>query len=116
MNNNLSTPIKRCNFVNLNNPLYVEYHDREWSKVLHDETKLIELFILETFHCGLSWECILNKRKDFILAFDNFDINKIAQYDEEKVALLLSNSKIIRHKQKILAAINNAKVIQGEFI
>ena len=118
MNNNLSTPIKRCNFVNLNNPLYVEYHDREWSKVLHDETKLIELFILETFHCGLSWECILNKRKDFILAFDNFDINKIAQYDEEKVALLLSNSKIIRHKQKILAAINNAKVIlniQQEF-
>ena len=113
-----NVPIKRCKFVNLNNPLYIHYHDHEWSKVLHDENKLIELFILETFHCGLSFECVLNKRADFIVAFDNFDINKIAQYDDEKVASLLYNSKIIRHKQKILATINNAKVIlniQQEF-
>lgn len=105
--------LTRCRFVNLKNPLYVEYHDKEWSKPLHEENKLIELFILEIFHCGLSWECVLNKRQDFIQAFDNFDIKKIAQYDEDKVNLLLQNPKIIRHKLKIKAAINNAKVIQN---
>ena len=113
-----SVTINRCSFVNLKNPLYVEYHDKEWSTPLHDENKLIELFILEIFHCGLSFECVLNKREDFILAFDNFDIKKIAQYDKAKVNLLLQNPKIIRHKQKITATINNAKVIldiQKEF-
>lgn len=110
--------IKRCSWVKLNNPLYVKYHDEEWGKLVKDEQKLFELLILETFQAGLSWECVLNKREAFRQAFDNFDLNKIANYDEKKINLLLNNPYIIRNKLKIKATINNAKIyrsIQNEF-
>ena len=110
--------MKRCKWVNLKNELYVSYHDNEWGKPCHDEHILYEMFILETFQAGLSWECILNKRENFESAFDNFDIEKVINYDENKINELMSNPKIIRNKLKINASIHNSKnfkTIQHEF-
>ena len=103
---------KRCSWVNLNNPLYVKYHDEEWGIPLHCDHALLELLILEGFQAGLSWECVLNKRKDFRIAFDNFDIYKLMSYDDAKIKSLLENPLIIRNKLKINAAINNAKIFK----
>ena len=108
----------RCFWVNMKNPLYVQYHDTEWGVPLHDDKKLFEMLILEGFQAGLSWECILNKREAFRKAFDNFDIEKIINYGEEKCLQLLSNPNIIRNKLKINASITNShifKQIQQEF-
>ena len=65
--------MKRCTWVNLNNPLYIKYHDEEWGVPVYDDNKLFEMLLLESFQAGLSWECILNKREAFKKAFDNFD-------------------------------------------
>ena len=108
----------RCKWCNLKNELYVKYHDEEWCKLNFDEQYLFEMLLLESFQAGLSWECVLNKREAFRKAFDNFDIDKIIKYDDEKIAELLSNEKIIRNKLKIKASINNAKIfkdIQKEY-
>ena len=110
--------IQRCKWCNLNNPIYVKYHDKEWGVPTYDDQKLFELLILETFQAGLSWECILNKRKNFKKALDNFDINKIIKYNQEKINQLIQNKGIIRNKLKIKALINNAKIfkqIQNEY-
>lgn len=110
--------MNRCKWVNENNELYVDYHDNEWSKESHDDNYLFEMLVLEMFQAGLSWECILNKRKAFRKAFDNFDYYKISLYKENKIKELLNNPDIIRNKRKISAAINNAKIyidIQKEF-
>ena len=110
--------MKRCAWCNLNNPKYIEYHDHEWGRPVYDDEKLYEMFLLETFQAGLSWITILKKREAFKEAFDQFDVKKIAQYDEIKVTALLNNEKIIRSKRKIAAAIKNAKIfmdIQNEF-
>ncbi len=110
--------MKRCKWCNENNPLYVEYHDKEWCIPNHDDNYLFEMLILESFQAGLSWECVLNKRNDFIVAYDNFNIDKIINYDENKINELLTNNKIIRNKLKIKASINNAKIfkdIQKEY-
>ena len=108
----------RCFWVNLNNPLYIDYHDNEWGVPLHDDGKLFELLTLECFQAGLSWECVLNKRAAFRVAFDNFDVDKVASYDDEKLSLLAQNTAIIRNRLKIESAVANAKVfkaIQREF-
>ena len=76
---------KRCSWCNVKNPLYVQYHDEEWGVPLHDDGRLFELLVLESFQAGLSWECILNKRADFRIAFDNFAAAKVAGYDEAKI-------------------------------
>lgn len=110
--------INRCKWVNLNNPKYIEYHDKEWCVEKHDDKDLFELLVLESFQAGLSWECVLNKRDNFKKAYDNFDINKVINYDENKIVELLENPGIIRNKLKIKASINNAiifKNIQSEF-
>ncbi len=110
--------MKRCKWCNENNPLYVEYHDKEWCIPNYDDNYLFEMLILESFQAGLSWECVLNKRNDFIVAYDNFNIDKIINYDENKINELLTNSKIIRNKLKIKASISNAKIfkdIQKEY-
>ena len=110
--------MKRCKWCNENNPLYVEYHDKEWCIPNYDDNYLFEMLILESFQAGLSWECVLNKRNDFIVAYDNFNIDKIINYDENKINELLTNDKIIRNKLKIKASINNAKIfkdIQKEY-
>ena len=110
--------MKRCKWCNLNNPLYIEYHDKEWGIPNFDDKYLFEMLLLESFQAGLSWECNLNKRKYFKKAYENFDIDKIINFDERKIKELLSNDKIIRNKLKINASINNAKIfknIQNEY-
>ena len=86
--------MKRCKWVNLNNPLYIKYHDEEWGRPEHDDHELFELLILETFQAGLSWECVLNKREFFRKSYDNFDIDKVVNYDEKKINELLNNKNI----------------------
>ena len=102
--------MNRCKWCNLNNSKYVNYHDNEWGVPVYDDRKLFELLLLESFQAGLSWETILNKRENFKNSFDNFDFNKICNYDNNKVNELLENKGIIRCKRKILAAITNAKI------
>ncbi len=103
---------KRCKWCNIKNPLYIEYHDREWCQPNFDEKYLYEMLILESFQAGLSWECVLNKREDFRRAFDGFDINKVCCYGDEKIAELINNEKIIRNKLKIKAAVSNSKIFR----
>ena len=108
----------RCKWVNLKNPIYVHYHDTEWGVEVHDDTKLFEFLLLESFQAGLSWECVLNKREAFRESFDFFDPVKVAAYGEEKILELLDNPKIIRSRRKIEATIHNAKIfldIQKEY-
>ena len=110
--------IKRCKWCNLDNNLYVKYHDEEWGSPIYNDNKLFELLILESFQAGLSWECVLNKREYFRVAFDNFDYNKISKYNDDRIKELLENKNIIRNKLKIKAAINNSKIfidIQKEY-
>ena len=104
---------KRCNWCNLKNELYIKYHDEEWCKQNFDDKYLYEMLILESFQAGLSSACVLNKRESFKDAFDDFDIDKICQYDENKIDELLKNEKIIRNKLKIKAAINNSKIFKN---
>lgn len=102
----------------MHNSLYIKYHDEEWCQPQFDDKYLLEMLILESFQAGLSWECVLNKREDFRKAYDNFDIDKICEFDENKINELISNEKIIRNKLKIKASINNAKIfknIQNEY-
>lgn len=110
--------MKRCRWVNLNNPLYIKYHDEEWCVPKYDDKELFELLILEMFQAGLSWETILNKRQNFKEALNNFDIDKIVDYDDKKIEELMNNKGIIRNRRKIIAMINNAKIfklIQKEY-
>ena len=105
--------MKRCKWCNLNNPKYVEYHDNEWCKLNKNDKYLFEMLILELFQAGLSWECVLNKRDSFRKCYDNFDIDKICNYDQNKIDELLNNKNIIKNKLKINASINNAKIFKG---
>lgn len=110
--------IVRCKWCNMKNPVYVEYHDREWGVPEHDERMLFELLILEGFQAGLSWECVLNKRPYFREAFDQFDLEMVCAYGKDKIAQLLQNEKLIRNRLKMNAAVNNAKIfrkIQEEY-
>ena len=102
----------RCKWCNEKNKLYIEYHDKEWGILNKEDKYLYEMLILESFQAGLSWECILNKRESFRIAFDNFDIDKIIYYDENKINELLNNKDIIRNKLKIKATINNSKIFK----
>lgn len=109
---------KRCAWCNLKNQKYVEYHDNEWGVANFDDKYLFEMLILESFQAGLSWECVLNKRDSFRQAYDNFDLEKVCNYDEKKKQELISNAEIIRNKLKVNASINNAKIfrdIKNEF-
>lgn len=107
----------RCGWC-VGDPLYEQYHDREWGVPLKDDTGIFEFLILETFQAGLSWITILRKRENFRKAFDNFDYRKIANYSEVKQAELMQNSGIIRNGAKVRAAISNAQafiMVQEEF-
>ncbi|MBT5527614.1 MAG: DNA-3-methyladenine glycosylase I [Bacteroidetes bacterium] len=102
----------------LGNSLMEAYHDQEWGVPLHDDRKLFEFLILDAFQAGLSWQTIINKRDNFCKAFDDFDYQKIACYDQNKIDALLNDSGIIRNKLKVYAAVNNARLfmdIQQEF-
>ena len=104
--------MKRCFWVDEKSELYVKYHDEEWGVPKYDDKELFELLILESFQAGLSWLIVLNKREAFRKAFDNFDIDKIVNYDDAKIEELMNNSGIIRSKNKIISAINNAKIFK----
>lgn len=107
--------MKRCFWCNEKNPLYVKYHDEEWGKPRFDDEYLFEMLLLESFQAGLSWECVLNKRENFRIAFDNFDREKIASYGEEKIISLKEDKGIIRNGRKITAAVKNAEIF-GEIV
>ena len=107
----------RCPWTSTN-PLMIKDHDEEWGVPLHDDRKLFEYIILDAFQAGLSWNTIINKRKNFRKAFDNFNAGKIAKYDSKKIKELLNDAGIIRNKMKINATIQNAKAflkIKKEF-
>lgn len=109
--------IKRCGWAG-DLPIYVDYHDKEWGRPVHDDRKLFEMLLLETMQAGLSWITVLKKREAYREAFDHFDPEKIACYDENKRAELLSNEGIIRNRLKINSAISNAKAflaVQREY-
>lgn len=108
---------KRCSWVS-EEEVYIRYHDNEWGVPTHDDRELFEMLVLESFQAGLSWITILKKRENFKRAFDDFDVEKVAGYGEDKINELRENKEIIRHKGKITSAITNAKVfieIQEEF-
>ena len=105
--------LKRCKWCNKNNQLYVKYHDEEWCHPNFDEKYLYEMLILESFQAGLSWECILNKREAFRLAYDGFDIDKVISYGDEKIAELMENKGIVRNRLKIRASIANSKIFKA---
>ena len=101
---------QRCSWVG-DDALMIEYHDKEWGVPVHDDTKLFEFIILDAMQAGLSWKTVLHKRLAFEKAFALFDINKVAEYDTLKIEELLGNKGIIRNRQKIEAAVHNAKRI-----
>lgn len=102
----------RCRWCNLNNPLYVEYHDKEWGQFRNDDAYLYEMLILESFQAGLSWECILNKRENFRNAYDHFDLDKVCAYDAPKIEELLQDAGIVRNRRKVLASIKNSQIFK----
>jgi len=104
--------MERCKWCNLKNESYIKYHDKEWGQPVFDDKILLEMLILESFQAGLSWECVLNKKEYFEEAFNQFEIDKICEYDNKKIQELTQNDKIIRNKLKINAAINNSKIFK----
>ena len=108
---------KRCSWCE-GDPIYEAYHDNEWGRVVKEDRVLFEFLILEGFQAGLSWITILKKRNAFREAFDLFDYEKIAKYNEEKIAELLQNQEIVRNRLKIRSSVQNAAAfmkIQAEF-
>lgn len=102
---------QRCGWASASSgELEIAYHDIEWGVPLHDDRKLFEFLILEGTQAGLSWSTILKKRAGYVQAFDGFDASKMAYYDEDKFQELLINPAIVRNRQKIQAAIQNARV------
>lgn len=109
--------MKRCGWCG-DDPLYIQYHDEEWGRPVHDDGKLFEMLCLEGAQAGLSWITILRKRENYRQAFDQFDAQAIAQYGEEKIGELLQNPGIVRNKLKVNAFVKNAKaflLVQEEF-
>ncbi|MFX1496391.1 MAG: DNA-3-methyladenine glycosylase I [Promethearchaeota archaeon] len=109
--------VRRCKWV-YNDVLMTKYHDNEWGVPQHDDIVLFEFLTLEGMQAGLSWSTILKKRENFRNAFDNFNYNKISEYNEGKLEKLLQNKGIIRNRLKIQAVITNSKAfikIQEEF-
>ncbi len=109
----MSKEAGRCRWCNGKNPRYVEYHDHEWGRPVHDDHRLYEMLLLESFQAGLSWECILNKREAFRKAFDHFDVKAVASYDEDRQAALAQDPGIVRNRLKIKAAVGNARIFRS---
>ncbi len=108
---------KRCPWSG-EDPLMIEYHDKEWGVPVHDDRKHFEFLVLEAAQAGLSWSTVLKKREGYRKAFSDFDPKKVARFDAAKAAKLLQNPGIIRNRLKIAAAITNAKLfleVQKEF-
>lgn len=108
----------RCPWLDTSKPDYVAYHDEEWGVPVHDDRTLFEFLTLESAQAGLSWYTILKRREGYRKAFEHFDVDKVSKFTEQDVQRLLQDTGIIRHRGKIEAAINNAKLfmsIQQEF-
>jgi len=108
---------KRCDWAG-NDELYIRYHDQEWGVPEHDDRRLFEMIILEGAQAGLSWSTVLKKRENYRRAFDDFDVEKVARYDQRKVTKLLADAGIIRNRRKLESAIQNAITfieVQKEF-
>lgn len=109
---------KRCSWVNANDPLLVEYHDREWGVPIHKDRKHFEVIVLSGAQAGLNWSLILKKREGYRRAFDSFNPEKIARYSEKQIQQLLADPGIIRNRMKIEASVRNAQAflkVQEEF-
>ena len=108
----------RCEWAANGSPTDIEYHDNEWGVPVHSDKKLFEFLLLESAQAGLSWSIILKKREGYRKAFDDFDANKVANYDQRRVQELLTNPSIIRNRLKIQSTITNARAflkLQQEF-
>ena len=113
----MSRQIKRCKWAG-KDPLYIEYHDKQWGVPIYEDAKIFEFLLLETFQAGLSWITILRRRENFRTAFDNFDFQEIANYSDEKLEDLRKDAGIIRNRLNIKAAKSNALAfmeVQKEF-
>ena len=110
--------MNRCAWVNLGDPLMVEYHDREWGVPVHDDLKHFEFLVLEGAQAGLSWSTILKRREGYRSAFAAFDPETVADYSKKRIEELMLDASIIRNRQKIEATVRNARAflaIQAEF-
>lgn len=110
-------PLPSCNWPS-NDPLMIEYHDNEWGVPLHNDQKLFEFMVLDAFQAGLSWKTILYRREGFRAAFDNFEAEKIAVYNEDRIQELMLDSRIIKNQLKIRSTVANAQAfirVQEEF-
>ena len=113
----MSNEISDCTWPG-SDALMLAYHNHEWGVPLHDDQRLFEFLVLDAFQAGLSWKIVLHKRENFRSAFDNFDAQKIALYDEDKIQLLMQNATSVRNQLKIRATVANAKAflnVQSEF-
>lgn len=113
----MKTELTRCRWCGTD-PLYMEYHDKEWGKEVHDDKTLFEFLVLESAQAGLSWITILRRRENYRKAFADFDVQKVAKFDEKDVERLLNDEGIIRNKLKVYSTIRNAQLfidIQKEF-
>jgi DNA-3-methyladenine glycosylase I len=99
----------RCEWATNGSPLDIEYHDAEWGVPVHSDKKLFEFLLLESAQADLSWSIILRKREGYRRAFDNFDANKVANYDQRMIQQLLTNPAVIRNRLKIQSAVRNAR-------
>ena len=109
--------MKKCTWA-LSSPSEQQYHDLEWGVPVHDDRLLFEFLVLEGAQAGLSWATILNKRDNYRNAFDNFNVERVASYDDKKINALLANPGIVRNKLKINSAVTNAQAfltVQREF-
>ncbi len=107
----MSKERKRCKWVNMKNPLYIAYHDKEWGRPVKKDQKLFEMLILEGAQAGLSWETILNKREGYRKAFYNFDIEKCAKLTDKYLEKQLKNPEIIRNRLKVYSVRTNAQAL-----
>jgi DNA-3-methyladenine glycosylase I len=110
--------INRCTWAGSDNPLMLEYHDREWGVPIHDDRQHFEFLVLEAAQAGLSWSIVLKKREGYRRAFNQFDPRKVARYTQHRIQKLTADPSIIRNRMKIDAAVRNARAflaIQDEF-
>src|SRR6201993_2646910 len=110
--------MNRCTWVSVDDPLMLQYHDREWGVPVHDDRKHFEFLVLEGAQAGLSWSIVLKKREAYRRAFSQFDPQKVARYTEKRIQKLVLDPAIIRNRMKIESAIRNAQqfvAIQEEF-
>ena len=104
--------IKRCDWSQ-SEPIYIDYHDTEWGVPVHDDQKQFEFLVLESAQAGLSWLTILKRREGYRRLYDGFDVEKVARYDEKRIASMLNDTGIIRNRLKVESSVSNAKLFLG---